>query len=49
MVTLAGPRTIEGSLEARDDTGYAETPQRRNSPLIGEQPGYRYQRIPGAR
>ena len=57
MVTLAGPRTLAGTIDARDDTGVAETPERRNSPAIGEQPGYqyqyqpgyRYQRIPGAR
>jgi hypothetical protein len=50
MVTLSGPRTIEGTLDARDDTGVAETP-RRTAPELGEQPGlrYNYQRIPGAR
>lgn len=47
MVVLAGPRQLEGTLDARDETGFAETP--RNAPLIGQQPGYRYQRVPGAR
>ena len=46
MVVLAGPRIIEGTLEARDDTGYAETPPR---PAPALPPGVRYQRIPGAR
>ena len=50
MVTLAGPRTIEGTIDARDDTGFAETP-RPAAPGLSEQPGlqYHYQRIPGAR
>ena len=43
MVVLAGPRTLEGTLDARDDTGFAETP------APAATPGYRYQRIPGAR
>ena len=46
MVVLSGPRTLEGTLDARDDTGYAETPQ---APAPVATPGYRYQRIPGAR
>lgn len=46
MVTLAGARTLEGAIDARDDTGFAETPQ---APAPAVPPGYRYQRIPGAR
>jgi len=46
MVTLAGARTLEGTLDARDDTGLAETPR---APAPVQQPGYRFQRVPGAR
>ncbi len=48
MVTLMGPRTIEGTLEADGDTGYAETPAPA-APAQPLPPGYRYQRIPGPR
>jgi hypothetical protein len=42
MVTLAGSRTIAGTIDARDNTGLAEQP--------GHQYQYQpYQRIPGAR
>jgi hypothetical protein len=46
MVVLAGPRTIEGTIDAREDTGFAETPA---APPVATPPGYRYQRVPGAR
>ena len=46
MVVLAGPRLIEGTLEAADATGYAETPSR---PAPALPPGVRHQRIPGPR
>ncbi len=46
MVMLSGPRTIEGTIDAREDTGYAETPA---APAPATPPGYRYQRIPGPR
>ncbi len=46
MVTLSGPRTIEGTIDASDETGLAETPTPR---APATPPGYRYQRIPGAR
>jgi hypothetical protein len=46
MVTLAGSRSLEGTLDARDDTGFAETPQQREP---ATPPGYRYQRVPGGR
>jgi len=45
MVRLSGPRTIEGTLDARDDTGYAES----LPPAPTTPPGYRYQRVPGPR
>ncbi len=48
MVVLAGPRTLEGKLEAADSTGYAGTPAR-PAAQAAVPPGYRYQRIPGAR
>jgi hypothetical protein len=46
MVVLSGPRTIEGNLDAREDTGFAETPA---APPAATPPGYRYQRVPGGR
>ena len=46
MVVLAGPRTIEGTIDAREDTGFAETPP---ATPAATPPGYRYQRVPGGR
>jgi hypothetical protein len=46
MVTLAGARTLEGTIDSRDDAGFAETPR---APASAVPPGFRYQRVPGAR
>jgi len=46
MVVLAGPRTLHGTIDANEQPGYAETPAQA-APAVP--PGYRYQRIPGAR
>jgi hypothetical protein len=50
MVVLSGPRTIQGTIDANEQPGYAETPGA-PAPAVpqGYHYNYRYQRVPGAR